>query len=193
MEKSPPHTRKKNREIRPGGEHLTEAQVESVIKAAASSGRHGARDSLMVLLSYTHALRARELLGMSWDQVNLDAGKLYVRRLKGSVSGEHPLRSREIRALKKLTQDRQGPVFTNERGGPLSLRSIHIIVARAGRLAGLGVPIHPHMLRHSCGYKMINDGVDIRIIQVWMGHANIQNTAQYSALNTSKLKGLWDD
>jgi integrase len=184
---------KHNDTVRPGGEHLTEPEVDRVRKAAGELGRHGHRDATMILLAYTHALRASELVGMQWDQINLTAGTIYCRRLKGSRSGEHPLRGIEIRALKKLGPDRRGHVFRNERGRPVSISSFYKIVARAGEVAELAGPIHPHMLRHSCGYKMINDGVNIRVIQVWMGHKNIQNTDRYTALNVTKLRGLWTD
>jgi integrase len=191
MGKSAPPLRRKYKLIRPGGEHLTEDQVEAVIKAAGAVGRHRKRDSLMILLAYTHGLRASELLKLQWSQINLDAGKISISRLKGSIDGDHPLREREIRALKKLSEDRRGLVFTNEHRRPLSISGFHKIVARAGRLAGINVPIHAHMLRHSCGYKLVNDGVDIKIIQVWMGHANLENTNLYTKLNATKLKGLW--
>jgi len=147
----------------------------------------------MILLAYTHALRNSELCGLQWDQVNLEAKTVYVRRLKGSISGEHPLRGTEIRALKKLGPDRRGFVFVNERGEPVSKSSFQKIVARAGKESGLTVPIHPHMLRHSCGYRLINQGTDILMIQVWMGHANVRNTQEYTKLNTVRFKGLWSD
>jgi type 1 fimbriae regulatory protein FimB len=184
---------KHNAARRPGGEHLTEEQVEKLRVAASAAGRHGHRDGTMILVAYTHALRNHELVTLQWDQVNLDAGKIYCKRVKGSIPGEHPLRGVEIRALKKLSADRRGFVFRNERGGPVSESGFRKIVERAGENAGFGMLIHPHMLRHSCGYKMVNQGTDIRVIQVWMGHANIQNTAGYAALASDRLRNLWDD
>jgi site-specific recombinase XerD len=182
-----------NLERRPAGEHLTEEQVDKLRTAASGAGRHGHRDATMILIAYTHALRNHELVTLRWDQVNLDVGTVYCKRVKGSISGEHPLRGVEIRALKKLTQDRRGFVFRSERGGPVSESGFRKIVERAGELARFSMPTHPHMLRHSCGYKMVNQGTDIRVIQIWMGHANIQNTAGYTALDSTRLRNLWDD
>jgi site-specific recombinase XerD len=184
---------KHNATRRPSGEHLTEDQVSELRTAASLAGRHRQRDATMILVAYTHALRNQELVTLQWDQINLNAGTIYCKRVKGSISGEHPLRGVEIRALKKLTADRRGFVFCNERGGPVSESGFRKIVERAGENAGFGMPIHPHMLRHSCGYKMVNQGTDIRVIQVWMGHANIQNTAGYAALASNRLRNLWDD
>jgi site-specific recombinase XerD len=82
----------------------------------------------------------------------------------------------------------------NERGGPISTSTFHKIVARCGRSARLSFPAHPHQLRHACRWKMINRGkIDIRIVQVWMGHRNIQNTVRYTEVDPKLLKGLWKD
>jgi len=185
-----------NKTRRPGGEHLTEDQVERIRKAALGLGRHGHRDATMILIAYTHALRVGELVRLRWSQINLEAGKIYIEREKGSISGEHPLRGVEIRALKRLGPDRQGFLFRRERKGtvePITPDAFRKIVLRAAQAAGLDIAAHPHMLRHACGYKMVNDGVDLKIIKVWMGHQNVQNTDIYTRLASNKLQGLWKD
>jgi type 1 fimbriae regulatory protein FimE len=53
-------------------------------------------------------------------------------------------------------------------------------------------PIHPHMLRHSGGYKLANDGVDTRALQHWFGHRNIQNTVRYTELAADRFKSFWE-
>jgi site-specific recombinase XerD len=197
MPRTAPPTRPKgtkhNETRRPAGEHLTEEQVEKLRTAACGAGRHGHRDGTMILVAYTHALRNRELVTLQWDRINLNTGTIYCKRLKGSISGEHPLRGVEMRALKKLSADRRGFVFCNERGGPVSESGFRKIMERAGEKAGFDMPIHPHMLRHSCGYKMVNQGTDIKVIAVWMGHANIQNTNRYTPLASERLRNLWGD
>ncbi len=67
------------------------------------------------------------------------------------------------------------------------------IIARAGELAGLGFPVHPHMLRHACGFKLANDGHDTRAIQHYLGHKNIQHTVRYTELAPDRFNGFWDD
>jgi type 1 fimbriae regulatory protein FimB/type 1 fimbriae regulatory protein FimE len=67
-------------------------------------------------------------------------------------------------------------VFTTERNGPLTPSNIRKLTARAGELAKIGFPVHPHMLRHACGFKLANDGQDTRAIQHYLGHRNIQHT-----------------
>ena len=67
------------------------------------------------------------------------------------------------------------------------------LVARAGEAAGLGMPIHPHMLRHSTGFKLANDGQDTRAIQLYLGHRNIQHTVLYTQLATDRFNDFWKD
>ena len=83
-------------------------------------------------------------------------------------------------------------VFVSQRGGPMTRANAHKIVARAGRLARLPFPAHPHMLRHACGYKLANDGHDTRAIQHYLGHRNIMHTVRYTELASDRFKGFWD-
>ena len=85
----------------PRREYVTEDEVERLIRAA-SKHEWGDRDALMILMAYRHGLRVSELIGVQWAQVDLDAGRLRVRRLKGSDDSVHPLGGREIRTLRKL-------------------------------------------------------------------------------------------
>src|SRR6201996_3863295 len=79
-------------------------------------------------------------------------------------------------------------VFVSERGAPLSAVGFSRMVERAAAEAALGIKAHAHMLRHACGYKLANDGHDTRAIQAYLGHCNIQNTTQYTALAPSRIK-----
>jgi type 1 fimbriae regulatory protein FimB/type 1 fimbriae regulatory protein FimE len=63
-----------------------------------------------------------------------------------------------------------------------SKRGFQAMVERAARAAGFDMKIHPHMLRHSCGYKLANEGVDTRTIQSYLGHKSIQPTVRYTEL-----------
>ena len=64
---------------------------------------------------------------------------------------------------------------------------------RAGEAAKLGMPIHPHTLRHSTGFKLANDGQDTRAIQHYLGHRNIQHTVLYTHLAAERFNDFWDD
>mgnify|MGYP001556205448 FL=1 len=107
----------------------------------------------------------------------------------------HPLRGPEIRALCRLQREYpDNPyIFVTERRGPVTTAAVRKIIARAGKKADIGFPVHPHMLRHACGYKLANDGHDTRAIQHYMGHKNIQHTVRYTELAPERFNGFWKD
>jgi integrase len=112
-----------------------------VIAAAArqAGGRVAVRDALLIMMAYRHGLRASELAGMRWDQIDLKAGLLHVTRRKNGSPSTHPLRGPELRALRSCKRQHyeMAPyVFTSLRGGPLTNRTIHFVVAAAGKAAG---------------------------------------------------------
>jgi type 1 fimbriae regulatory protein FimB/type 1 fimbriae regulatory protein FimE len=187
--------RRETNAARRSREHLVEAEVERLIVAAGKLGRHGHRDSTMILIAYRHGLRVGELVALQWSQVDLDQAVLHVRRLKQGTSATHPLTGRELRALRRLRRDYpDGPhLFVSERGGPLTENAVGKLVARAGDTAGLELPVHPHMLRHACGYTLANRGTDTRAIQAYLGHRSITHTVRYTELAADRFNGLWAD
>jgi len=189
-----PPTRKTNAAIR-SREYLTPREVESLLTAARSSGRHGQRDATLLLLMYRHGLRVSEAVSLRWDMIDFKAGTLHVARLKNGVDSVHPLRGPELRALRQLQRDwPDSPyLFVSERGGPMTSSNVRKMVTRLGVMALLPFPIHPHMLRHSCGYRLANDGHDTRSLQHYLGHSNIANTVKYTAMSPDRFKGFFKD
>jgi type 1 fimbriae regulatory protein FimB/type 1 fimbriae regulatory protein FimE len=176
-------------------EHLTPAEIERLIAAARRLGRHGDRDTAMILLAYRHGLRVSELVGLRREQVDLQQGLLHVHRRKSGLASTHPLRGPELRALRKVLRDypETAYIFVSERGAPMTAATFRKLLARAGDAADLGMPIHPHMLRHSTGFKLANDGQDTRAIQHYLGHKNIQYTALYTQLAPDRFNDFWKD
>ena len=166
-----------------------------MIEVAKNIGRHGARDALLILMTYRHALRVSEAIDLKWDQADLAQGKLHVNRLKNGEPSVHYLEGDEIRALRKLRRSYpESPfIFPSERQGPLSASAVYKIVARAGVEAELTLSVHPHMLRHGKGYQLASEGIDTRAIQAYMGHKNIQHTVLYTQLNPKRFKGFGKD
>ena len=99
----------------------------------------------------------------------------------------------EIRALRKLRRDypKDAYVFVSERGGPISPIGFHRLIQRVGEAANMPFPIHPHMLRHACGFKLANDGHDTRALQHYLGHKNIQHTVRYTEMAPDRFKDFW--
>ena len=176
-------------------EHLTPAEIDRLIAAARRLGRHGDRDAAMILLAYRHGLRVSEMVGLRREQVDLQQGLLHVHRRKSGLASTHPLRGPELRALRKVLRDypETAYIFVSERGAPMTAATFRKLLARAGDAADLGMPIHPHMLRHSTGFKLANDGQDTRAIQHYLGHKNIQYTALYTQLAPDRFNDFWKD
>jgi integrase len=180
-----------------GREYLTEAEVTRLKKEALKNNRHGFRDSTMIMTAFRHGLRAVELCDLRWDQIDLSAGKIHIRRVKNSAPSTHILDGNEIRALRRLKKEQETGsqfVFTSERGSPFTTPGFRKMVVRLGEGAKIGFPIHPHMLRHATGFKLANDGVDTRAIQDYLGHKSIANTVRYSRLSPERFKTFrWKD
>ena len=186
--------RSKNKDVRKR-EYLTEQEVEMLMDSAKKTGRHGHRDATLILLAYRHGLRVSELVSLRWEQIALKQGLLHVNRLKNGTASTHPVRGPEIRALRRLQREYPDTpyVFVTERKGPLTTSTVRKLVARAGQKAKITFPIHPHMLRHACGFKLANDGQDTRAIQHYLGHKNIQHTVRYTELTSERFNTFWND
>ena len=174
-------------------EYLTGSEIETLIATARKASRYGHRDATMILIAYRHGLRASEVCDLQWHQVELATGRLHVRRSKRGTPSVQPIRGDEIRALRRLQRE-QGAnpyVFTSERGGPMTPKSFHTLISRLGDRAGMPFPIHPHMLRHACGFALANAGHDTRALQAWLGHRNIQHTVRYTELAPDRFRDFW--
>ena len=191
-----PPVRQRN-QARRTREYLTPNEVERMIVVARhTGGRVADRDALLILMAYRHGLRASELIALRWDQIDLKAGTLHVARIKNGSPSTHPLRGPELRALRawKRKQGEAAPyVFTSLRGGPMTRRTVHHVVAEAAKAAGIDFPVHPHMLRHATGFYLANAGQDTRAIQLYLGHKNIQHTVRYTEPSVSRFKDFWKD
>jgi integrase len=189
-----PPRRRKNAEVRVR-EYLTEAEVNRLITAAGFN-RYAYRDTAMILLAYRHGLRASELVGLRWDALDFSHGRIHINRAKSGSPAVHPLSGRELRALRRLRREQEpvSPfVFTSERGVPFTTAGFRKMVARLGTTAKFDFPVHPHMLRHGCGYALANRGVDTRSLQAYLGHRNIQHTVRYTELAPTRFKDFWPD
>jgi type 1 fimbriae regulatory protein FimB/type 1 fimbriae regulatory protein FimE len=174
-------------------EYLTEAEVEKLMDAAKGN-RWSHRDATMVLVAYRHGLRASELVDLRWEQVEFKTATLHVRRVKKGTPSTHPILGDELRALRRLQREQESKspfVFTSERGSPFTTAGFARMVERAGIEARLGFKVHPHMLRHACGYALANRGHDTRALQAYLGHKNIQHTVRYTELSPTRFKDFW--
>lgn len=181
----------------------SQVEVEQLLKGAKKS-RNPIRDGLIILMLYRHGLRSTELCNITLNMVDLELAQLQVHRIKqkeGSKKDQpyiHPIAGDELRHIKrylrvrkKNTVEQLPYLFTSEQGNQISRSAVKYAVAQASERAEIR-HIHPHMLRHGCGYYLANMGMTTRDIQVYLGHKNIQNTAIYTAVNPKRFMGIWD-
>jgi integrase len=176
-------------------EHLTQSEVNKLMNAAKGTAQNSHRNYCIVLMGFRHGLRVSEIAALKWSDVDFDRGTIYINRTKGSIPGTHPMAGDELRALRKL--QREYPdcpfLFVGRGNAPMDSTAISGMVKRLGNADELlNFPIHAHMLRHTCGFLMCERGYDLRLVQAWLGHSNIQNTVGYTALSSRQFdKVTW--
>jgi integrase len=162
---------------------------------AARDNRYGARDAALIFTMYRHGLRVSEVCALDWSAIDFEQKELHARRSKLGKPATHPIRGDELRALRRPHRDegqpRRGPVFVSERGTAFSRDGINKLVARAGDAAGFGYRVHPHMLRHACGFALAKAGHDTRRLQDYLGHKSINSTVRYTELDANKFRDFW--
>ncbi|EBD4898260.1 integrase [Salmonella enterica] len=157
------------------------------------------RDKTMLKMTYRHGLRVSELTGLKVTDVDLMGKTIYIRRLKNGFSTVHPLQDETCSLLERWIKKRQQNImdkdndwlFISSRGNRLSRQWIYRLCNKYSIKAGFSLIVHPHMLRHACGYALANQGLDTRLIQDYLGHRNINHTVRYTASNPARFIRVW--
>ncbi len=158
----------------------------------------GLRDRAMLEVLYGCGLRASELSGLDVRDAALDEELLRVFG-KGSKERVVPILGTAKHALGEYLGQGRGEligkkpnaaVFLNVRGGRITRQSVHAIVERYGRLAGIE-GLHPHTLRHSFATHLLEGGADLRVVQELLGHADISTTQLYTHLDRSHITRVY--
>ncbi len=173
-------------------DYLTETEVTKLI-AGAKQSRNPERDQLLIMMLYRHGYRESEALMARRDWIDLNKAVIWIERLKKGCSRYHPIPGDELRLIRKYLRTRTDDLpwlFISERMQMLSDRSVRQIVKNAAQTAKMG-HVHPHMLRHSCGFHLVEKGVQQRVIQDYLGHASAESTALYTRLSSKAFTGLW--
>ena len=156
--------------------------------------RGSVRDRALFLTAYRHGLRASEVGLLRAGDLDLRALRLTVHRLKGSLSGRHPLQPDEAKALRAWLREREQPpspiLFPSNRGDPIARRTLDWLMKKYGEQADLPPSKrHFHCLKHSIATHLLDAGADLRFVQDWLGHSNIQNTVIYASLTARGREG----
>lgn len=171
---------------------LTEGEVGQLLKAAKNT-RYSIRNQLLITMMYKHGLRVSEVINIKLSDLNLNTSRIWIRRLKGGLSVEHPIPGEELRLIRKYLRTKENELpwlFINERNLPLTRQAVNYMISSVSKIAGLN-NLSPHTLRHSCGYYMASNEYHQRIIQDYLGHRDPKHTARYTRIAGKKFEGIW--
>ena len=169
--------------------YLPPSEIDRLLDAARDS-QNGVRDYPLVLLTYRHGLHSFEAVRLQRDEVDLSEARILVRRAKGPTDSQ-PLTADELRSIQDylaMRDDNLPWLFLSKRGKQLARRSVNCIIGEAGKRAGLG-SIRPGMLRYSCGQALANKGLDVGVIQDWLG---VRHPTRSTGFEARWLRGVWD-
>jgi len=166
---------------------LTKEEVQRLIEAGLTE-----KSRLITFLLYSTGMRVGELSNLKINDVDLDARTC---RVRGKGSKDRPIRLGEKITLKLKTylekrQDQNQFIFPGKNNMPLSVRTIQKIIERNAKRANITKKVSPHTLRHSYATHNLEAGVDIRRIQVMLGHESIETTAIYTKVTTKDLENI---
>ncbi len=157
------------------------------------------RDRAMMELLYSSGLRLSELAGL--EVLDIDLADRTVRVLgKGSKTRIVPVGRHAVSALQawlaersKLVQPGESALFVGKNGGRLGGRAIQQRIQRWAKRSGLGIPVHPHLFRHSFATHLLESSRDLRGVQELLGHADISTTQVYTHLDFQHLARVYDE
>jgi type 1 fimbriae regulatory protein FimB len=179
--------------------YLTEAELTRFMSRVSTEPKpyNRARNSAIFTLMYWRGLRASEVGKFRLSDWRQETGRLYVERLKGSLTSEPLLSPAENRALKAWIRVRghaPGPLFPSREGGKGIQRGmLHVLFARYAKAAGLPGPSpgnrglrHCHCLKHSIGTHLMGK-LSVEKVQAWLGHRDIRSTMVYAQFRSLEL------
>ncbi len=154
----------------------------------------GRRDHAILELLYASGIRVAECCGL--DVADLDRGRgRSACSARADTSAWCRSATRPSRALDAYVSARAstgGALFTNDRGGRLTTRSMHRIVGRQARAAGIVRRVTPHTFRHTFATHMMGEGADLRLVQELLGHRRLSTTQRYTHVSPERLMTVYD-
>lgn len=181
-------------------EYLTFDQMEKLLGYFDLSDPVHVRNRAIIEVMYACGLRVSECAGLLIKDIHLKERYLTV---LGKESKERmiPFYPRCAQLLEyymnnvrpTFLQEEHGILFVNQKGKPITSRSIQMIVEKSGEQAGLSLHVHPHMIRHSFATHLLDNGCDLRVVQELLGHVNLQTTQIYTHVTQDRLARVVED
>jgi len=180
---------------------LGEPEVEALLAAPEVEKPLGLRDRAMLELLYATGLRVTELVGLRMDQLNLRQGVI---RITGKGDRERlvPLGEEAQQWLQRFIDEGRAVILGGKQSAYLfpTRRSEHMtrqafwhIVKRYAQRAGISKGLSPHTLRHAFATHLLNNGADLRVVQMLLGHSDISTTEIYTKVARERLKSIHEE
>jgi site-specific recombinase XerD len=181
----------KTRSIRTKHGRMTVLSPQEMLDLLKSARKRSTRDWAMILMAYRHGLRASEVCGIRLADMDMKAGSISIRRLKGSLHTVQPLYQHRgqplldemaaLRAwLRKRPADGSDYLFTSQKGGKLSRIQFFRTFQKIAESACLAVEKrHPHVLKHSLASHLVAGNANLALIRQALGHRDIKSTMAY--------------
>ena len=178
---------------------LHSTEVEALLSAPDRETPEGLRDCAMLELLYATGLRVSELIKVRIEDVVMDAG--FLRTMgKGSKERIVPFGDTARKAILDYIDDGRAAfdkyndpyLFLSIRGRPMTRQSFWMKVSKYARQAGIKSHISPHVLRHSFATHLLENGADLRSVQMMLGHADISTTQIYTHVSRARLQRMYE-
>ena len=177
---------------------LSEADVEALLAAPATTTALGLRDRTMLEILYATGLRVTELVSITMTQVNLRQG---VVRVVGKGRKERLVPFGEVAQswVERYQADARPDIihgriteamFPSNRGGSMTRQTFWYAIKKYARQAGISYALSPHTLRHAFATHLLNHGADLRVVQMLLGHSDISTTQIYTHVAVQRMKDL---
>jgi integrase/recombinase XerD len=179
---------------------LNSSEIDALLAAPDTSTTLGLRNRAMFETLYATGLRVSELVGLTTDRVRLDPG--FVRIVgKGRKERLVPLGLAAIDWIERysdagralLDRDRRPELFLNHRGGVLTRQGFWKILRHHAQQAGIKTKLSPHVIRHSFATHLVENGADLRAVQMMLGHSSLTTTEIYTHVARERLRKLYDE
>jgi site-specific recombinase XerD len=169
---------------------LSKKEINNMILA-----NNNFKHRIIIQIMYGAGLRLSEAINLKWKDIDLQRNLIHIKSAKGRKDRIVMLSPKLKKNLIKLSLNKDGLVFSNNRNKKYNPRTIQAIISRSAKLAGIKKKVTPHTLRHSFATHLLENGIDIRYIRDLLGHSNVRTTMIYTHVsnkNISRIKSPLD-